>query len=87
MRYLRQFAVFLVLLVICGFLLYTSYTDIESKTIAQVNNEQLVHAGQAAAGIESFFDTYNNSLSFLAGNNHIITLDPDGRDLMRDFFN
>ncbi|MCK9591014.1 MAG: ATP-binding protein [Methanoregula sp.] len=87
MRYLRQFAVFLVLLVICGFLLYTSYTDIESKTIAQVNNEQLVHAGQAAAGIESFFDTYNSSLSFLAGNNHIITLDPDGRDLMRDFFN
>ena len=56
MRYIRQFAVFLVLLVVCGFLLYSTYTDIESKTIAQVNNEQFVHAGQAAAGIENFFD-------------------------------
>jgi hypothetical protein len=55
MRYIRQFAVFLVLLIACGFLLYSVYTDIESKTITQVNNEQLVHAGQAAAGIEHFF--------------------------------
>jgi PAS domain S-box-containing protein len=86
MRYIRQVAVFLVLLIVCGLLLYSAYADIEAKTIAQVNNEQLVHAGQAAAGFESFFTTYNNSLSFLAGNDHIITLDPDGRELMRDFF-
>ncbi len=87
MRYIRQFAVFFVLLLLCGFLLYSVYTGIESKTIAQVNNEQIVHAGQAAAGFESFFTTYNNSLSFLAGNNHIIILDSDGRQLMRAFFN
>jgi PAS domain S-box-containing protein len=87
MRYIRQFTVFLVLLVVCGFLLYSVYTDIESKTITQVNNVQMVHAGQAAEGIETFFDTYNNSLSFLAGNTHIITLDSDGRELLRDFFN
>jgi PAS domain-containing protein len=86
-RYIRQFVVFFVLLAVCGFLLYSTYTDIESKTITQVNNEQVVHAGQAAAGIESFFTGYNSSLSFLAGNNHIIALDPDGRDLMRNFFN
>jgi PAS domain S-box-containing protein len=87
MRYIRQFVVFLVLAVVCGVLLYSVYTDIESKTIAQVNNEQIVHAGQAAAGFESFFTTYNSSLSFLAGNAHIVTMDPDGRELMRDFFN
>jgi len=87
MRYLRQFAVFLVMVVVCGFLLYSVYTDIESKTIAQVNDEQVVHAEQAAAGIENFFTLYNRSLSFLAGNKHIMTLDPDGRQIMRDFFN
>ncbi len=87
MRYIRQFVIFLVLLVVCGFLLYSTYTEIESKTIAQVNNEQIVHADQAAAGIESFFRTYNNSLSFLAGDTHIILLDSDGRELMRNFFN
>jgi hypothetical protein len=86
-RYVRQFIVFFVLLAVCGFLLYSTYTDIELKTIAQVNNEQIVHAEQAAAGIESFFSGYNSSLAFLAGNNHIIVLDPDGRELMRDFFN
>ncbi len=86
MRYLRQFAVFLVLLAVCGFLLYSVYTDIERKTIAQVNSEQMVHAGQAAAGIEVFFDAYNDSLSFLAGNEHIVRLDSDGRDMIRDFF-
>ena len=87
MRYIRQFVVFFVLLVVCGFLLYSAYSDIESKTIAQVNNEQIVHAGQATAGIKDFFASYNNSLAFLAENDHIITLDSDGRELMRDFFN
>ena len=87
MRYIRQFIVFFILLAVCGFLLYSTYTDIESKTIAQVNNEQVVHANQAAAGIERFFTTYNSSLSFLAGNDHIITLDQEGRELMRKFFN
>ena len=86
MQYIRQLGVFLVLLVACGFLLYSVYTDIESKTIAQVNDAQIVHADQAAAGFEHFFTTYNDSLSFLAGDDHIITLDSDGRDLMRDFF-
>jgi len=74
------------LLIVCGFLLFSVYTDIESKTIAQVNNEQMVHADQAAAGIENFFTVYNDSLSFLAGNEHIIAMDSDSRDLMRDFF-
>ena len=74
------------MLVVCGALLFSIYTGIESKTITQVNSEQTVHAGQAAAGIGSFFAAYNDSLSFLAGNEHIITLDPDGRELMRDFF-
>jgi PAS domain S-box-containing protein len=87
MRYTRQVVIFLVLLVLCGFLLYSSYTYIESKTIDQVNDEQAVHAQQAAAGIGNVFEVYNASLSFLADNEHIITLDEDGRDLMRDFYN
>jgi two-component system, cell cycle sensor histidine kinase and response regulator CckA len=45
-----------------------------------------VHAGQAAEGIENFFTEYNNSLSFLAINEHIISLDPEGRDLMQEFY-
>jgi|GEM_PF-1022012 len=86
MQYIRQYAVFLVLLVVCGFLLYSVYTDIELKTITEHNNEQIVLANQAAAGIERFFTTYNSSLSFLAQNRHIIRLDSEGREQMREFY-
>ncbi len=85
-RYIRQYAIFIALLVICGILLYTSYTAIENKTIEQVNNEQFVHAEQAAAGIEGFFSTYNSSLAFLSGNTHITRLDGEGRQMMQVFF-
>ncbi len=36
--------------------------------------------------LKCFFTSYNDSLLFLAGDNHIITLDSDGRNLMRNFF-
>jgi PAS domain S-box-containing protein len=86
LRYIRQIVVFLLLLVVCGLLLWSVYADIEAKTIAQVNAEQMVHAGQAAEGIENFFSAYSDSLSFLARNEHIIAIDDNGRDLMRDFY-
>jgi PAS domain S-box-containing protein len=86
MRYLRQLAVFLLLLVACSFLIYLVYTDVESKTITQVNSEQMVHAEQAEQGILRFFATYENTLSFLAGDTHIITMDAEGRHLVRDFY-
>jgi PAS domain S-box-containing protein len=85
-RYIRQYVIFIALLVICGVLLYTSYTAIESKTIEQVNSEQFVHAEQAAAGIEGFFSTYNSSLAFLSVNPHITRLDGEGREMMQVFF-
>jgi PAS domain S-box-containing protein len=86
MRYLWQFSLFFILLAVCGALLFSAYADIEAKTIEQVNNEQVVHASQAARGFTSFFTTYNSSLAFLAGDSHIATMDADGRALMRDFF-
>ncbi|NMB78830.1 MAG: PAS domain S-box protein [Methanomicrobiales archaeon] len=85
-RYLRQLAIFLVLLAGCSLLMYSVYTSVEAKTIAQVNSEQQVHAEQAAQGIVRFFSTYNSTLSFLALNNHIIDTDTEGRQLIRDFY-
>ena len=86
MRYLRVFGTFLVLLTICCLLLFSIYNEVESKTISQINTEQMVHAQQGATGIERFFSTYNNTLSFLAVSEHIITLDPDGRVMMQEFY-
>lgn len=86
MRYFRQLAVFLLLAIVCSALIWLVYTDIEGKIIANVNSEQMVHADQAAQGIERFFTTYNNTLTFLARDPHIIALDADGRHLMQEFF-
>lgn len=86
MRHFWQVAIFIGLTIMCVFLLFFAYSEVESEVIAQVNSEQAVHARQAATGIKNFFVAYNNSLSFLAGNPHIVTLDADGRELMRDFF-
>ena len=86
MRYVREFGIFLILLIICGFLLLSVYNNVESTTISQLNSVQMVHAKQAANSIERFFSTYNNTLSFLAENDHIITMDPEGRVLMQNFF-
>jgi PAS domain S-box-containing protein len=86
MRYLRQLAIFFLLMIACSFLIWLVYTDIEAKTITQVDSEQMVHAEQAAQGILRFFATYNNTLSFLAGDRHIITMDADGRHMMQEFY-
>ena len=86
MRYLRELGIFIVLLIVCGLLLFFVYNEVESTTITQLNTEQMIHAQQAAKGIERFFSSYNNTLSFLAGNDHIIAMDLEGRVLMQEFF-
>jgi len=86
MKYVKEFGIFLLLLIICGSLLLSVYNNVESTTIDQLNSVQVVHAKQASNSIERFFSTYNNTLSFLAENNHIITMDPEGRVLIKEFF-
>jgi PAS domain S-box-containing protein len=86
MRYVRQMGIFLLLLVVCSVLLFVIYTDVESKTVTQVNTEQMVHAEQAAQGLLRFFATYNSTLTFLAGSDHIIAMDPEGREIVQRFY-
>jgi PAS domain S-box-containing protein len=86
MQYVRQLGIFFVLLVTCGFLLFAIYNDVESKTVEQVNSEQMVHARQAEQGIIRFFATYNSTLTYLSENRHIVQMDPEGRQAIRDFY-
>lgn len=87
MRHLRYLALFLVLVAVCCAVLFSIYLDIEHKTVDQVNSEQMVHADQAEESILRFFSTYNNTITFMGGSRHIIDLDEDGRQEMRDFYN
>lgn len=82
----RQYILFIFLIILCGYLLYITNSDIENKTIEQINNEQIIHAKQAESNINSFFDNYNSSLFFLAGNSHIISRDHEGDEMMRNYY-
>lgn len=81
-----HYTLFFCLIIVCGFLLFQTNSDIEHKSIEQINNEQIVHAKQAEDNIHSFFHYFNNSLFFLADNPNIIDLNPQGTELLRKYF-
>jgi PAS domain S-box-containing protein len=67
-------------------LLYLAYDNIKREMIDNLNARQMIHAKQAAIGIETFFRTDIESLKQLAKNEHIINLDNRGMELMQEFF-
>lgn len=86
MRYIRLFVIPILLTSVCGFLLHSAYIEVENRTIDQLNNQQLLAARQAATSIEDIFKHYLNLLNRLAGVEHIVSLDEQGKDLLRIFF-
>ncbi len=87
MKYhVERYLILIILILVCGYLLYQANVEIEMKTIDQVNNEQIVHARQAEYNLNLVFDNYNNTLFFLTGRGDIISLDDDGKELMREYY-
>ncbi len=68
-----------------GFLFYITYENVKRETIDNLNARQMLHARQAAKGIEAFFDDHIRLLESLAKDPDIISLNPEGRKLMREF--
>jgi len=85
MRYVR-YSVPLVLFILVGYLLlYLTYENVKHEMIDSLNARQMVHARQAAIGIETFFNDHVKMLSLLAKNGHIVDLDRTGVMMMRDY--
>jgi PAS domain S-box-containing protein len=74
----------LVLLAVAA-LIYTTYRGVRQELIGQLNARQLIHAKQAAKGIEAFFQDHIAVLGQMARDGHIIDLDATGRQKMRTF--
>jgi len=80
------------LLLISGFvavcvLLFSAFYDEAKKTAVQkLNEEQMIHAKQAARGIEEFFRTWTGILTSLARMDEIINNDADGKRYMGLFY-
>ncbi|MGE5400941.1 MAG: ATP-binding protein [Ignavibacteriales bacterium] len=86
MGYIRQFLLLLTMLSLGGYLLYSAYNEVETETINQLESEQFVHARQAATGIRTFFNNFDNLLSYFAKNEQIIRLNDKGKDLLNHFY-
>ncbi len=86
MKHPKLIATFLVLFSLCIYLFYSTYEEVEKKTIDQLNLQQMVHARQAANGIQSFFDHYRNQLSYLARLDDVAYLSGKGEEILRLFY-
>ena len=81
-----RYVIMLVLFMLVGYLLfYLTYENVKKEMIESFNVRQMVHARQAAIGIENFFNDHTGMLKYLAKNEHIAALDKTGIGLMRDY--
>jgi HAMP domain-containing protein len=63
----------------CAFLFNIFYQEARNTAITQLNEEEMIHAKQAARGIEDFFATWTRSLSSLSKMDEIIDNDAVGK--------
>ena len=77
----KYLMVFLIcLLGFCLYLFYMIYSGAKANAITELNNMQKIHAGQAKRGIEFFFSDLTTYLTKIAGSDHIIHLDEQGKN-------
>jgi two-component system, cell cycle sensor histidine kinase and response regulator CckA len=83
----RSILIFLlIILVFCSFLFASFYNQAKQEAIKRINNEQLLHARQAARGIEEFFNNWTHILTALSESNPIIKMDKTGKENMELLF-
>jgi two-component system cell cycle sensor histidine kinase/response regulator CckA len=84
MKAYGKYAVIMVFVMTVSYvLLYLTYENVKEEMIDNLNVRQMLHAKQAAKGIETFFDNHIKTLQILAKNRHIIDLDEEGKKMMR----
>jgi PAS domain S-box-containing protein len=70
----------------CAFLFNIFYQEAKNTAITKLNEEQMIHAKQAARGIDDFFATWTRSLSSLSRMDEIIDNDAAGKRYMKLFY-
>lgn len=82
MKFIKAFIIPLFLIIPCGLLLHSTYLEVKTRAIDQLNSQQLIMAETAARGIESFIEHYNELLTQLAGMKEIASFGEPGRQLL-----
>jgi two-component system, cell cycle sensor histidine kinase and response regulator CckA len=71
---------------VCAFLFNSFYMEAKNSAITKLNEEQMIHAKQAARGIEDFFATWTRSLTSLSKMDPIIDTDAVGKNYIKLFY-
>jgi len=67
-------------------LFYSTYREVQRKTLIDYTNRQMILVRQAARGIENFFSYYQRELQFLGGLEAIVTNNKQGQALLDSFY-
>ena len=86
MRFKKRYFFLPVLAIFSGYLLFSVYDEVRTKTIEEFNTQQIIFAKQAAKGITSFFQYYLRTLNQLARTEDIVDMNANGKSLMQTFY-
>jgi hypothetical protein len=67
-------------------LFHAFYKEARNTAFMKLNDEQMIHAKQAAHGIEYLFKTWTGTLNSLSKMNEIIDTDANGKLYMKLFY-
>ncbi|MCX5813430.1 MAG: ATP-binding protein [Proteobacteria bacterium] len=84
--YVKYIVILVIFIVVSNILLYVTYENVKREMLKNLNARQMVHAKQAAKGIEIFFNDHIAMLQYLAKNRHIIDFDETGKRMMREYY-
>ena len=79
-------ALVIVFVATCALLFNVFYRETKNTAITKLNAEQMIHAKQAARGIEDFFRTWTRILTSLSKMDEIIDTSTDGKRFMNFFY-
>ena len=83
----RFWVLFLIILIVfCSFLYKAFYDEAKERAINSLNEQQRLHARQAALGIEDYLSNMTNSLNSISRSEDIATLSLSGKKLMEAFY-
>jgi len=86
LNYKRWSIASLVLFVLCISLFYFLYDAEKERTIDELYARQLIHAKQAAKGLEDYIVSWVNQFNLLAQNESVIKLSPEGKKVIDSFY-
>lgn len=69
----------------CAFLFDVFYKEAKNTAITKLNEEQMIHAKQAAQGIEDFFTRWTRILNSLSKMDEVIDADAVGKRYLKFF--